>query len=150
MATPYSRVFDLALSLMPDQDLYSYAVEDREAMLTSWMTLAIMEFKRICKAATEGIDLANRDDVDQEFTDDLSDEVVEILAYGIIYARAQSKRNHSDQLQNHLNSKDLALAGSPANLLKELRAYADDCYRDFNRLVKTYSYAFSNLENLKP
>lgn len=147
MATPYSEIYNVFLSQVPDEILMSLDESDREEMLFGYLNVAQAQFRRIC-IKVANIDLADRDNTLQQYADDLPEEVVHILALGMVWARANYKLNHSDNMSNFLNSRDLALAGSPGNLLKELRLYTNKAYADFRREMVLYSYDASDFENL--
>lgn len=148
MATPYGEIYNAFLSQVPDERIMSLDDESREEVLLGYLNMAQARFQQICKA--QNFNLSNRDDVAQEYADDLPLEAITVLALGMVWARAEYRLNHSDNLSNYLNSKDLSLAGSPGKFLGELRAYAERAKRIFISEANLYSHAFSEIESLTP
>ena len=149
MATPFSDIYNVFLSQVPDSDIMNSLQADAEETMLGYLNVAQAQLKRICKHI-ESVDLSDRDLVLQQYNDTLSEELVGILAFGMVWARANYRLNHSDNLTNYLNGKDRALAGSPATLINALRGYRNEAYTTFRHMAIEYSYAFSNIETLKP
>lgn len=74
MATPYSRIYDRALSKITDYDLAYLPDADFQLMLSGWLHSAIAKFRKCAS------DLSDRDDELATFNVDLVDEEIEILA----------------------------------------------------------------------
>ena len=74
MATPYSKIYEQALSKLTDYDLACMPEDDLQLMLRGWLNGAIAKFRKCAS------DLTNRDDELATFNVDLFDEEIEILA----------------------------------------------------------------------
>ena len=133
MATPYSTVYNSFLGKITDYELPSLSAEFQEAFLLGLLTSAIPKFK-VCIE-----DLSDRDDTTLEFTDDLSDESVDILSELMVVEWLQPQLYKSDFFQNQLGTKDFSLF-SPANLLKEVRQTYFLAKHNVRSMMINYSY----------
>ena len=94
------------------------------------------------------MDLSQRDDDAKEFLEDLDDEVIEILATGIVYEWIKPKVNNTENLRNALSTKDFSTF-SPANLLSQLQQLRDSLYKDFRRMCIAYSYHTLDFDSIR-
>lgn len=134
MATPYSTITLKFLNKISDPDLLKIAESLMEEVLFNYMFSACAKFR------TSLIDLSDRDEVLEQFNITLTDDIIDILSEGMIAEWLKPSVFSKDNLANFLNHKDLALAASPANILKEARTTLKESVADFESLVIMYSY----------
>lgn len=143
MATPFEVIHTRAIAKLTDYDMLKLDPSIREQILNEYLRSAQMEFQRLCKE-----DLSDRDDALAQYNQDLSDEVVEILATGEAYYWLCPKVLNTENLYNVLNTKDFSMY-SPANLLKELQALRDAMWKDFKRKMYEYTYRTADIAGLR-
>lgn len=143
MATPYTEIYERFVSKVSDYDILQFDRMDREDLLFPHLKSAIVKFKKICK-----IDLLDRDEDLKQFNNDLDDDVVDILAIGMVYYWVTPYVMNTDNLKNVLNTKDFNMY-SPANLLEKLNQLRDIARKDFRRSITDYSYDNGDLQGLK-
>ena len=137
MATPYSSVVEVFLNKITDMDLPKFDDVSRNEIVIGYMKSACTKFAKVCE-----VDLYDIDDELQEFSADLSDEVIDIISENMLVEWLKPKVLFSDNLSNVLNTKDFSMY-SPANLLKELRETLSYLRRNARALVNNYSFAHS-------
>ena len=133
MATPYSKIYNSFLGKITDYDLPSLSAEFKDLFMLGLLTSAIPKFK-VCIE-----DLSDRSDTTLEFTDDLSDESVDILSELMVVEWLQPQLYKSDFFQNQLGIKDSPLF-SRANLLKEVRQTYFLAKQNAKIMMINYSY----------
>lgn len=143
MATPYSVIHARAIAKITDYDILDFDISTRELMLNEYLVSAQVEFQRLCK-----VDLSDKDEKLAQYNQDLSEEIIEILATGEAYYWLCPKVLNTENLYNVLNTKDFSMY-SPANLLKELQALRDMFWKDFKRKMFEYTYRTANIAGLK-
>lgn len=143
MATPYSTIHARAIAKFSDYDILDFDISSREMILNDYLLSAQIEFQRLCN-----VDLSDKDDVLAQYNEDLSDEVIEILATGEAYYWLSPRVLNTENLYNVLNTKDFSLY-SPANLLKELQSLKDMFWKDFKRKMFEYTYRTADIASLK-
>lgn len=143
MATLYSKIHSRAIAKFLDYDLIKFDESSRESILKEYLLSASLDFSPVCKE-----DLSDRDDELAQFNQDLSDDVIEILATGEAYYWVLPRVNNSENLRNMMSTKDYSFF-SPANLLSQLQSLRDSLRKDFRRKIVDYTYRNSNLSDLK-
>lgn len=143
MATPYHAIHSRAIAKITDYDILHFDLSTRERMLNEYLLSAQVEFQRLCK-----VDLSDKDEKLAQYNQDLSDEIIEILATGEAYYWLCPKVLNTENLYNVLNTKDFSMY-SPANLLKELQALKDMFWKDFKRKMYEYTYRTADIADLK-
>lgn len=143
MSTPYSKIYEVAMSKFSDYSFLKLNEEQREAILEIYLNSSQVDFQRVCH-----FDLTDRDDSNKQYNVDLDNECLEILGLGIAYYWLSSYVLDSELLKNKLSLKDYSYY-SPANLLKELQALRDSLGRDFKREIIKYSYFNGDVSSLK-
>ena len=137
MATPYSKIYEKALSKITDYDLATIPNDDLQATLHVWLMSAISKFRK-CKN-----DLSDRDDELGTFNVDLIDEEIEILALLMV----------SEWIEPQLNSVNVTLQifggkeekfYAQANHLSELKALRDGTRTEARKLMRDYTYFGGN------
>lgn len=142
MATAYSDVYEAALFNITDIGLASLATDDAEDVLFAYMLKAIVDFAPICKK-----DLSDRNEVQAEFNESLSETEVEILALGITSKWLSHKAMFSQNMRDSMSSKDYSFH-SPANMLTALMDAADRMRRVFKNAMLEYSYNNGDISSL--
>lgn len=142
MATPYSTVTDRFLNKITDFDLGKLAESDVEEVLFNFMYSACSKFH------TSSIDLSDRDGILEQFNETLTEDIIDIISEGMIVEWLKPKVLHTDNLANFLNNKDLSVAASPANILKEIKDTLKESRAEFDRLIKEYSYINSDVSDM--
>ena len=143
MSTPYSTIYDAAISRFSDYDLVPLDEFHREEILLRYMKSARSDFRRVCK-----FNLDDCDDVAAEFTEDLDNDVIEILALGVAYYWCSAQVLNSEKLRNVLNTKDYSFF-SPGSLLNNLRLLRDSMRAAFHSRIIAYSYDNGDIAGLK-
>lgn len=143
MATPYSVIYESALGRFSDYDFLPIADFQREAILLGHLRRARSDFINICKQ-----DLSKYDDVQEEFFEDLDQEVIEILSLGVAYHWLSSKVLNSELFRNVLNTKDFSFF-SPGSLLNNLRLLRGEVCSEYKARLIAYSYDHGDIASLK-
>lgn len=143
MATPFEVIHGRAIAKLTDYDMLKLDPSMREQILNEYLRSAQMEFQRLCKE-----DLSDRDETLAQYNQDLSDEVIEVLATGEAYYWLCPKVLNTENLYNVLNTKDFSMY-SPANLLKELQTLRDTMWKDFKRKMYEYTYRTADIAGLR-
>lgn len=104
MATSYETIFTSFLKKIEDKDLPTYSTVEQEEMMTGWLDTAIayielngLEIKN---------DLTDRDNDLQEFTADLSNGEIEVIAMYMAVAWYEPKINSLETTLMFIGSKD--------------------------------------------
>jgi hypothetical protein len=142
MATPYSEIYDLHSGMYSDYEFLQLIPIDQDEILEGWLLNAISEFDT-CKS-----DLSNRDSILKQFNTDLSDMEKKILAKYMLLEWLSPKLYCTENLQNHLSSKDFNMYSGSA-FLKELRETYNLAKKDAERMKIKYAHKQFNLENLR-
>ena len=138
MATPYSTVTDRVLNKISDFDLAKLKEVQVEEILLGYMFSACSKFN------TSLINLSDRNETTEQFNQTLTEDIVDIISEGMIVEWLKPKVLHTDNLANYLNNRDLSVAASPANILKEIKDTLKESRAEFDRLIKEYSYKNSD------
>lgn len=144
MATKYLRVYERFLSKISDYDILKFEEVDRETILYNYLISSIVSFKKISQ-----IDLTDRNEDAKEFNQDLDDEIIEILAIGMLKEWINPKLLNSEILRKNLSTKDWQQF-SDANLIKELNNLKETIDKQYKKMCVDYSYSvadFSKLNN---
>lgn len=134
MATPYSDLYNSFLAQITDYDLPIYEEDVKTDMLNKYMISACSKFLKICKE-----DLNDRDDISEEFTDDLTDDTKDILIELMVVEWLKPRLYNTEFFKNVLNTKDFNQF-SPANLLKEIRQTYILAKANARNMMINYSY----------
>ncbi len=141
--TLYTEIFESFKDKITDYDLPLYADDIQNDILCSVLIKACAKFARICKS-----DLSLRDDELMQFGCTLSIEELDILTEWMVYEWLTPYLNNTENLRNHLNTKDFSLF-SPANLLSTIQNVHTISRKRAKSMMNEYSYIHSDLENLK-
>jgi hypothetical protein len=133
MATPYEKIYGRFLSRTTDFNLVELDDHTLSEMLKGWLHSAIVNTRT-------SVNLADRDDDNEVFNNDLSDLDVELLAMGMTMAWLDQTLNSTELTLMMLGGKEEKFY-SQANHIAELRALREDTRLEMKRLhsYKTYT-----------
>ena len=100
MATSYEKVYEIFLSKITDFNLAEVDDYSFDKMMQGWLNTAIVRMRK-CDH-----DLSLRDDEAQEFTEDLSDLEVELLALGMVDAWVTPMLNSTELIMQFIGGKE--------------------------------------------
>lgn len=140
MATPYSEIYERALFKVRDIKLAELGEGQRQYVLKNFLYSAISDFSNKCKK-----DLEARDDIQEEFAEDLTNEEKEILALGIAYYWLSAQVMNRELLRNKLSTKDYTYF-SPANLMREVNEFRSDVRKEYKHRITNYTYDHGDLD----
>ena len=133
MATSYETVYNRFVQKITDfniLDLDDYSLDN---MLDGWLKSAIVRTRK-CEH-----DLSLRDDVLQEFSEDLTDLEIELLALGMVDAWVTPMLNSTELTLQFLGGKEEKFY-SQSQQLAELRNIKKENSLEMNRLHNYYTY----------
>ena len=133
MATSYETIYNRFVQKITDfniLDLDDYSLDN---MLDGWLKSAIIRTRK-CEH-----DLSKRDDVLQEFTEDLSDLEIELLALGMVDSWVTPMLNSTELTLQFLGGKEEKFY-SQSQQLAELRNIKKENSLEMNRLHNYYTY----------
>ena len=103
MATSYSDIFNAFLYKIEGYKLIQLVTEDRERIISIYLTAACRKAYKKCK---QYVDLNDRDDKMQEFHCDLEDDMIDILAECMVTEWLRPKLYSEELIESRLNTKD--------------------------------------------
>jgi hypothetical protein len=142
MATSFDIIKKRFLNKITDPDLASLLPDTIDSILNEYLNSAIVRFQK-CKK-----DINNFDDVLQQFTDDLNQVEIEILANWMVYEWASQQVYRVELLRQSLSSKDYAMY-SQANHLDKMLLLKQQLYVETNQMILDYSYDFGSVDDLR-
>lgn len=144
MATEYNYIFAEFKDKITDPDLLLLSRDMQNEMMVALMSKAISKSKRAC--GESGLD--TRDDEINEFTADLSDEVVDIITEWMMVFWLEPYLNNIENLRNALSTKDFTVF-SPANLLGKISERYELARKHARSAMNEYSYNIADMTRLK-
>lgn len=133
MATSYLKVYDRFLSKITDFNLVEVDDYSFDNMMQGWLNTSIVRTRK-CEH-----DLSLRDDEAQEFSEDLSDLEIELLALGMVDAWVTPMLNSTELTLQFLGGKEEKFY-SQSQQLAELRNLKKENSLEMNRLHSYYTY----------
>ena len=133
MATPYEKVYNRYLQKITDfnlMELDDYTLND---MLKGWLSSAIVNTRK------REHDLSLRDDEIQEFSEDLSELEIELLALGMKLAWIDQSLNSTELTLMMVGGKEEKYYAQ-ANHLSELRGLRTDTMLEMQKLHNYNTY----------
>ena len=141
--TPSSKFIDAFLDKISEYKYLNYTEDEVRTIATRYMKIACSRFNKICE-----VDLASYNDETGEFeSDDIDDEIIDIVSEGMVAEWLKPYRNNSDNLENVLSTKDYSLF-STANLLSQIRDTEELAQKRFVNMMREYSYNHGDLTSL--
>jgi len=132
MATLYSTVEEKFMYKIEDSVLTDLLDVDRQDMTDNYRESAEVEFKKCPK-------LSSKDDVAREYTEELTTEEIEILAYGMVISWITPKVNSLDNLKQKMSTKDYKIY-SQANQLDKMVNLKSESERKVSIMINSYTY----------
>ena len=132
MATLYSTVEEKFVYKIEDSVLIALVLADRQDMTDNYRESAEVEFKKCPK-------LSSKDDVAREYTEELTTEEIEILAYGMVISWITPKVNSLDNLKQKMSTKDYKIY-SQANQLDKMVNLKSESERKVSIMINSYTY----------
>lgn len=132
MATPYAKVYGRFFNKMTDFNLAELDDHTAEEMLKSWLHSAIVNVRT-------SSNLSARDDEDETFINDLTDNDIELLAMGMTMAWLDQYLNSTENVLQFIGGKEEKYY-SQANHIAELRAMREDIRVEMKRLHSYGTY----------
>ena len=140
MATPYEKVYNRFLQKITDfnlMELDDYTLND---MLKGWLSSAIVNTRK------REHDLSLRDDEIQEFSEDLSELEIELLALGMKLAWLDQSLNSTELTLMMIGGKEEKYY-SQASHLSELRGLRTDTMLEMQKLHNYNTYTNNSYFN---
>lgn len=137
MATSYTEIYDRALSKIREYMFLEMDDPQIYDVLSVFLKSAQTKFENICVEALSDVD-------ETGYKSDLSNETIEILAWGITSYWFFTYVSDSDKLRNLLGTKDYTVF-SPANLLNVTKETWKTIDLEFQDRVNRYSYLHGDL-----
>ena len=133
MATPYENIYERFLSKITDFNLVEMDDYSFDKMMLGWLNSSIARMRK-CKS-----DLSLRDNEMQEFTEDLSDLEIELLALGMVDAWVTPMLNSTELTLQFIGGKEEKYY-SQSQQLAELRNLKKENSLEMNRLHNYFTY----------
>lgn len=133
MATSYNKVYERFLSKITDFNLIEVDDYSFDNMMLGWLNTSIVRTRK-CEH-----NLSLRDDETQEFTEDLSDVEVELLALGMVDAWVTPMLNSTELTLQFLGGKEEKFY-SQSQQLAALQNLKKENSLEMNRLHSYYTY----------
>lgn len=141
MPTKFSEVYDRAIFKFTDYSFIGAVSDFKEALLQRYLLATMADFQ------PTDIDLSY-DIENEQFNSELSNEVIEILSWGIAYNWINAQAMNSELLRNIIHKKDYT-SYSPANLLKEVQTLRDTMRTEFFGRANAYTFAHGDVSSWK-
>lgn len=133
MATSYEIVYNRFVQKITDFNIIELDDYSLDNMLDGWLKSAIVRTRK-CEH-----DLSQRDDELQEFSEDLTDLEIELLALGMVDAWITPMLNSTELTLQFLGGKEEKFY-SQSQQLAELRNIKKENSLEMNRLHSYYTY----------
>lgn len=144
MPTKFSKIYERAVFKFTDDTFLNTETEIKESVLRKYLISAAMDFQHCCS----NYDLTKYDLELEEFEEELSDEVIEILTLGIAYYWYKARTFDTKLLKNLIHKSDYT-SYSPANLLTSMRNLMEITQQEYVGKMRDYSYRYGDMKNLK-
>ena len=133
MATSYETIYNRFVQKITDFNIIELDDYSLDNMLDGWLKSAIVRTRK-CEH-----DLSKRDDVLQEFSEDLLDIEIELLALGMVDAWVTPMINSTELTLQAIGGKEEKFY-SQAQHLTALQAIKEKNSLEMNRLHNYYTY----------
>lgn len=141
MATPYDNIHTRVVRKIRDRNILNLDAPDQEDYFDGLLFSALVNFK------TSEVDLYNRDEIEREFIETLSELEEEILALYEVVEWTIPYLNSIDLIKQNMSTTDYKLS-SQANHLKELRNLHDLSLLKAQKLRRDYTFRTHSLDDL--
>lgn len=135
------------LSRITEYELLNLNSTNRQELVDGYLHNSISAFKHVCK-----VDLISTDDAEnRQFNISIPkgdlDEIVDIVAEGMVVQWLKQYIYQQELLQNTLNTKDFSTYSPAELLLRVNNAYAD-AKKNHTQMIREYSYNHGDLTRL--
>lgn len=141
--TKFEEIYNRAVFKFTDYTFLKVVDDMKEAVMQNYLMSSIVDFQNVCD-----IDLTDYDLEQEQFNNELTSEIIEILAVGVAYYWLSAQVYNNKLLRNKIYNSDYSTY-SPANLLKEASALQETLRKEHLGLIRDYSFRHSDYENLK-
>lgn len=141
--TKFATVYKRAIFKITDYSFLKMVDDVKEEVLKNYLISSIVDFQNSCD-----IDLTDYDLEREQFNNELTSEVIEILAVGIAFHWMEAQVLNNKLLRNKIYSTDYNTY-SPANLLEKANALMDSLRDEQLGMIREYSFRHSDYANLK-
>lgn len=146
MSVSYDVFTGPFLSKVTEYNFIQLDPYDRNRTVDGYMHRACAQFNHVCQ-----YDLSSFDDNVREFLIDIQeedlDEIADIVSEGMLVQWFKPYYYRADNLENILNTSDFS-SYSPAELLYRITEAYNTAKKDFNNMMKEYSYNHGDLSDL--
>ena len=139
-------VFNIFLSQIQDYDFLDQCIDVTERDMNSYLWRALAGCQNMVLNVT-GFDLRLRDDTQQEFEEDLPDEVINLLVTGMENFWISAKAQNTENMRNAMGTRDFSFF-APQNLLYRLREVRNDIEDRWIRERNSFAQRFSDISGL--
>ena len=133
MATSFNDIVERFIPTVAEYSFFKLDDEELNELLKPYIISAVTQFSSVCMSETVQF---NKDSF--EFSEDLSDEVIDILVDLVRVEWLKHKLYNTDILKNGMSTKDYTIF-SPANLQEQIR----ETYVDARNTAKMRLYQYS-------
>lgn len=133
MATSFNDIVERFIPTVAEYSFFKLDDDELNELLKPYIISAVTQFSSVCMSETVQF---NKDSF--EFSEDLSDEVIDILVDLVRVEWLKHKLYNADLLKNGMSTKDYTIF-SPANLQEQIR----ETYVDARNTAKMRLYQYS-------
>ena len=133
MATSFNDIVERFIPTVAEYSFFKLDDDELNELLKPYIISAVTQFSSVCMSETVQF---NKDSF--EFSEDLSDEVIDILVDLVRVEWLKHKLYNADILKNGMSTKDYTIF-SPANLQEQIR----ETYIDARNTAKMRLYQYS-------
>ena len=133
MATSFNDIVERFIPTVAEYSFFKLDDDELNELLKPYIISAVTQFSSVCMSETVQF---NKDSF--EFSEDLSDEVIDILVDLVRVEWLKHKLYNADILKNGMSTKDYTIF-SPANLQEQIR----ETYVDARNTAKMRLYQYS-------
>lgn len=152
MGTSFDEIYERALFKFKDRSFLNYTEELKDLTIKNYLLSAIVDFQHSCKTPLTYTEIPPEDQwslAKYYFDNDLTEEEMQILSTGIVFHWLSSKVAASEHLKNVILNSDYK-SFSQGAMLKELKEYRAEIRDEYYGKIKSYSFRYSDLANLRP
>lgn len=146
MSISYDLFTEAFLSKITEYEFLKLDEEDRVKIVDGYMHRSLGYFKNVCD-----YDFSNRNDegrtFEVEIPDSDIDEIVDIVSEGMVVQWLKPHVYKQELLENILNTKDYSTY-SPAELLLRVKETYTSVKKEYQNMVREYSYNHGDLTRL--
>ena len=149
MTISYDAFTSAFLAKITEYDLLALSEDLRTEIVDGYLkaTMSNGTFKKVCKLDFNSAKQDAARVLNVEGFDENIDEIIEIVAEGMVVQWLKPYVYKQELLENVLNSKDFSVY-SPAELLLRVGNTYSKAQKDFTNMIREYSYNHGDLTDL--